>query len=136
MDCLIRSLSSIVVLVMSTAPVAASLTVGGGSRVDFGDAVIDLGCQDLFVAGQAGGTAEKLNSIASLSIAAGGSFAPGVGTVALGVDFSNVGSFVPGSSGIAVVDACGNGTSHVSGASSFYDLSVETASAKQLVLQA
>lgn len=132
----IKRLLLVLVLLMVFGCAHAGVTIGAGSSVDFGDAAVDFGCQDLILAGQAHGTASTLLSIANLSIAAGGSLAPGDGSVSLGGDFADAGSFVLGTSRLAVVDACGHGTSQVSGATSFYDFVVTTTSAKQLVLPA
>lgn len=130
----VESLWIVCGLLLLAEPVFALVTIGSGSAVDFGDAIIDFGCQDLAVAGRASGTAETLRSIADLSIAGGGSLAPGAGDISLGGDFADAGSFMPGSSRVAIVDACGHGTSQVSGATNFHDFVVATSSAKQLVL--
>jgi hypothetical protein len=129
-------LLSVLVLLLGSSSVDAAITIGAGSNLNFGDAVVDFGCQDLVVAGHADGTTENLRSIANLSISGGGSLALGAGSVSLGGDFVDAGSFVPGTSRFAVVDACGHGSSQVSGATSFYDFLVTSASGKQLVLPA
>jgi len=132
----IGSLLSILVLLLGSSSVDAATTIGAGSNLNFGDALVDFGCQDLIVAGHADGTTESLRSIANLSISGGGSLALGAGSVSLGGDFVDAGSLVPGTSRFAIVDACGHGTSQVSGAANFYDFLVTTANGKQLVLPA
>ena len=114
----------------------AAVTIGSGSVVNFGDGTFNLGCEDLVVAGQGSGTAETLSAITNLTISSGGTLAPGAGSVSLGGNFSNTGTFVPGTSRVAIVDACGNGASAVSGATSFYDLVVTTMTGKQLTFPA
>lgn len=131
-----KALSSFAAALLCFGNAEAAVTIGAGSSMDFGDAAVDFGCEDLAVSGQAHGTAATLRSIANLAIAPGASLAPGAGGVSLGGDFADAGSFVPGASHVAIVDACGNGTSRVSGATSFYDFFVTTTSGKQLVLPA
>lgn len=114
----------------------AAITVGAGSKLDLGDAALALGCGDLVVAGQASSASAHVDAIANLTVAAGGTLAPGAGQFSLGGDFADAGTFAPGTSRIAIVDACGSGASHVSGSTSFYDFAVSSASAKQLVLPA
>ncbi|HEX7917072.1 hypothetical protein [Rudaea sp.] len=122
------------VLLLAT-PAFAAVTVGAGSSVNFADAVIDLGCSDLTIAGQGTGTSATLTGIIDLLLISG-MFAPGASSVSLGGNFSDAGTFTAGSSHINVVDACGSGVSQVSGATNFHDLSVESANGKQLVLPA
>lgn len=129
-----RALVLLSLFVANTA--FAAMTIGSGSVVNFGDGTFNLGCEDLVVAGQGNGTAETLSAIANLTISSGGTLAPGAGSVSLGGNFSNTGTFVPGTSHVAIVDACGNGVSEVSGATSFYDLAVTTMLGKQLTFPA
>ncbi|HEX7917083.1 hypothetical protein [Rudaea sp.] len=117
------------------APTFATLTVGAGSSLQLGDGKLDLGCSDFAIAGSAAGGSGSVAGIANLAIA-GGSLSPGVGRIALGGNFSNTGTFIPGSSAINIVDACGNGTSRITGANAFYDFIVNSASGKQLVFPA
>ena len=133
---LIESLLIILVLTFPAAAATASVTIGSGSSMNFADSSIDFGCQDLVVAGQAGGSAGTLNSIANLTIAGGGNLAPGSSAISLGGDFANIGRFVPGTSRVAIVDVCGGSASRVSGATAFYDFITTTTSAKQLILPA
>ena len=113
-------------------PAFAAITVGAGSSMQFADSTVDLGCSDLTIAGTASGTAAVISSITNLNLS--GSFAPGASQISLGDNFADAGSFTPGTGRVAIVDACGNGTSQVSGATSFYDLAVISALGKQLVL--
>jgi len=114
----------------------AVVMVGAGSALNFADANVSLGCGDLTVQGQTSGTAANVTAIANLVIAAGGTLAPGASQLTLGGNFADAGTFTPGTSRVAIVDTCGSGTSTVSGATSFYDLIVATASGKRLVLPA
>lgn len=111
---------------------AATIIVGAGSSVNFADNSIDLGCSDLSVAGSLAASAAKITSIANLDLG-GGSFAPGASRISLGGNFANTGNFVPGSSRVAIVDACGKGTSEMSGATDFYDFVVASVSGKQIL---
>ncbi|MFT3789573.1 MAG: hypothetical protein QM741_00540 [Rudaea sp.] len=120
---------------LASAPALAALTVGAGSSLHVGDGALDLGCSDWIIAGSAASGSGSVAGIANLAIT-GGSLTAGAGRFALGGDFSDAGAFVPGASRVSIVDACGGGTSTVSGATSFYDLVVASATGKQLVLPA
>jgi len=124
------------ILSLACAPAFSALTVGAGSSLQYADGALDLGCSDLIIAGSAAGGSGNVTGIANVAVAAGGTFAPGATWIALGGDFSDAGTFAPGTSVIDIVDACGNGTSTVSGVTSFYDLLVSTTTGKQLVLPA
>ncbi|HEX7914455.1 hypothetical protein [Rudaea sp.] len=115
---------------------ASGVTVGAGSSVDFGNASINLGCADLNVAGGANANAAGVSGIANLAVAAGGTFAAGSSRIALGGDFADTGTFAPGTGQMLIGDACGNGVSHVTGGSAFYDLLVSSSVGKQLVFPA
>jgi hypothetical protein len=117
-------------------PCHATVTIGAASNVNFADATVGFGCSDLIVAGQASGDAATLSTITNLSIAAGGSLAPGASQMVLGGNFTDAGSFTPATSRVSFVDACGNGTSTVSGSTGFHDFAVTTATGKNLVLPA
>lgn len=121
-------------LVMFAEHAFAAITVGAGSSLQFADSTVDLGCSDLTVAGTASATAATIRAIANVNLS--GNLSPGASQISLGGNFTDSGSFVPGTGRVAIVDACGNGTSQVSGATSFYDLAVITALGKQWVLPA
>ncbi len=130
------SLGFALVCVFAATCVHAGIEVGAGSSLAIGDGLLDLGCSDLIVAGSAAGSSGSVAGIANLSVAAGGMLAPGAGQITLGGNFSDAGTFTPGTSAVAIIDACGNGTSSVSGATNFHDLLISTATGKQLVLPA
>ncbi len=119
-------------LIFAMRGAAAAITVGAGSSLNFADGTLDLGCSDLNIAGSVAANTADFVSIAHLDLA-GGSFAPGASRVSLGGDFTNSGSFAPGSSRVAIVDACGNGTSRISGTTDFYDFVVSSTAGKQIL---
>jgi len=119
-------------LILAVRSAGAAILVGAGSSMNLADATLDLGCSDLNIAGSITANAANVASIAHLALA-GGSFAPGASQISLGGDFTNAGSFAPGNSRIAIVDACGSGTSRISGATDFYDLLVASAAGKQIL---
>lgn len=123
-----------VLLATAAQDAAAAIVIGEGSSVDFADNTVDLGCSNLTIAGSATASAASFTSVADLQL--GGSFAPGASQISLGGNFSNAGSFVPGSSQVAIIDACGGGTSQLSGATSFYDFVVATSAGKQVLFPA
>lgn len=118
-------------LILAAGSAGAAIVVGAGSSVNFADNYVDLGCSDLHIAGSVAASAAHFSSIANLDLD-GGSFAPGASQISLGGNFANAGSFVSGNSRVAIVDACGNGTSQLSGATGFYDFVATTASGKQI----
>jgi hypothetical protein len=114
----------------------ADIDVGSGASLSFGDGALDVGCSNMVIAGWLTGGNGTVHGMADLTIAAGGSLAPGAGQIVIGGDFADAGIFTSGSSSFSIVDACGDGTTTFSGATQFYDLAVTTATGKQLVLPA
>jgi len=119
-------------LTLAVRNASAAIIVGAGSSVNFADNNVDLGCSDLNIAGSVIASAANVASISNFDLD-GGSFAPGASQISLGGNFANAGSFLPGSSRVAIVDACGNGTSQMSGATGFYDFVVTTINGKQIL---
>ncbi|KEH07058.1 hypothetical protein GY14_30475 [Delftia tsuruhatensis] len=115
---------------------AAQLQVGAGSRVDFGDATVRLGCADLHVNGSAAASASTLNGIATLNIGATGGLQSGTAQVALSGDFVRSGSFDAGGSTVSIMDSCAHSISRVSGGTVFNHLSVTSGTGKTLELAA
>lgn len=123
---------------LGLAPLAqgAQLQVGAGSRVDFGDATVKLGCADLNVNGSAAASASRLSGIDTLNIGAAGDLQAGSAQVALSGDFARSGSFDAGGSTVSIVDACARSTSRVSGGTVFNHLSVTSGTGKTIALAA
>jgi len=122
-----------VLLILAMRNAAATIIVGAGSSLNVADNNVDLGCSDLTVAGALAANGANVTSIANLDLSGGSSFAAGTSRISLGGNFANTGNFDPGASRVAIVDACGNGTSEMSGATNFYDLVVATVSGKQIL---
>lgn len=114
----------------------AQLNVGAGSSIDFGDAVVEMGCTDLVVSGTANTTASQITGIDDVSIGAGGAFNGGSAQLSLSGDFANAGSFSGGSGSVLIVDGCGKAQSRISGQSSFNNLSITTATGKEAIFEA
>lgn len=121
---------------LAAAPVFAAVTIGSGSAINFADGTVHLGCSDLIIDGTGAGSAATIDRIASLAIDPRGTLAPGGSTFSLGGNFIDAGIFAAATSRIAIVDACGSGTSQISGSASFYDFVVATGTGKGLVLPA
>ncbi|MBN8884806.1 MAG: hypothetical protein J0I77_03735 [Rudaea sp.] len=117
-------------------PAFAQISIGAGSAVQFGDATINFGCSDLSIAGQAGAAAGSLTGLRNFSVAPGGGFSAGNGQITLGGNFVNGGAFNAGGGAVGIVDACGSGTSQLSGATNFFRFAASTSTGKQLQLPA
>ncbi|MBF5004379.1 hypothetical protein [Diaphorobacter caeni] len=114
--------------------VAAQIQIGSGSTVDFGDAVLNLGCSDLQVSGTAIGSTARIQAVDNTTIAAGGTFDAGGAQLDTAGNFESAGAFNPGVSTLSVVDGCSRSQSHVSGGTNFHHLSVITSTGKKLIL--
>lgn len=132
----LRQLLCCSLLCLSPLAQAAQLQVGAGSRVDFGDATVRLGCADLHVNGSAAASASTLNGIATLNIGAAGGLQAGTAQVALSGDFVRSGSFDAGGSTVSIMDSCAHSISRVSGGTVFNHLSVTSGTGKTLELAA
>lgn len=129
--------STLLLALLATAGSAhAAVTVGAGSRIDFGDARVDFGCSDLTIVGSAGVGAAQLGGIDSVAVNSGATLAGGSGSLALSGDFAVAGGFDPGSGAVVIGDGCGNTASLISGSQRFSRLAVTTTTAKQLTLTA
>jgi hypothetical protein len=114
----------------------ATVTVGAGSRIDFGDTRVDFGCSDLAVGGSASVGAAQLVGIDSVVVDAGATLAGGSGSLALSGDFAVAGGFDPGTGAVAIGDGCGNTASLIGGSQRFSRLAITTTTARQLTLTA
>ena len=133
----VRTFLLVTALAAATAPAhAAGLDVGAGSHVDFGNAVVDLACGDLVVAGSANTNGANLTALADLAVAAGGALSGASSSIALGGDFANAGAFAPGSGRVVIGDACGTGVSRIAGANAFHDFTVTSSIGKQVAFPA
>lgn len=121
---------------MLAAPAFAQIDIGVGSTFDFGNATIDFGCSDLNVAGTASVATGSLTGLRNLAVPSGGTFNAGASQTTLGGDFADGGTFNAGSGSVRIVDACGGGTSQLSGNTSFFVFNASTSNGKQLILPA
>lgn len=131
-----RSSSCVVAIVLFTGNAWAQFNVGAGSSIDFGDAVVEMGCTDLVVSGTANTTASQITGIDDVSINAGGAFNGGSAQLSLSGDFANGGSFSGGSGSVMIVDGCGKAQSRISGQSNFNNLAITTATGKEAIFEA
>ena len=97
---------------------AGSLTIGAGSTVQLGDAVLNMGCNDLRIE-----PAGMLEAQAS--------------TIRLAGNWDNGGHFDPGTGTVVLEDGCGPPeTTRVAGSSTFFDLQILTSMGKTVRLEA
>jgi hypothetical protein len=131
-----RRLPGCALLAIAPLVQAGQWQIGAGSRVDFGDAAVNLGCGDLKVLGDAAASASRLGGIGMLDIGGTGSLMAGSAQLALSGDFVRSGSFDAGSSTVSIVDACPGSTSRVSGGTVFQHLTVASSTGRTLELAA
>ena len=131
-----KLLFGIALALMAAKAQAAGLNIGNGAAVDFGNALVDLGCGDLIVDGNANTNAANISSLGNLTVAVGGTLTVGSGRIALGGDFANASTFTPGTGQVLIGDACSSGISHIAGANAFYDLTIASGAGKQIVFAA
>ncbi len=122
-------------LTLATVEVHAGLDVGAGSTIDFGDAVIDMGCSDLIVDGTTNTSASQVTGLDNVTIDASGTLNAGGAQITLAGNFSNSGTLSAGSGTVAIVDGCSRTQSSISGDSTFHDLSITSATGKQVVFE-
>lgn len=104
--------------------------VGSGSRVDFGDARVNLGCADFRIAGTAATNTAQLAGINNVTV--GGQLTGGAGHISLAGDFASPGNFDAGTSTVTLGDGCGRTTSQIGAGLTFHGLSAITATGKTL----
>jgi hypothetical protein len=124
------------VLLLGAAPGhAAEWLVGAGSVVDFGTATVDAGCASLTVAGDLLLASSLVDRVDDVLIAPGGALDAGAATLVVTGDWANAGTLAAGTASVEIADGCGQTVSTVSGDSAFYDLSVTSATGKNLVFE-
>lgn len=131
-----RTLLGCTLLSIAALAQAAQWQIGAGSRVDFGDAIVNLSCADFKVDGAASANASRLDGISTLHIGVTGSVLGGQGQWALSGDFLRTGRFSADSSTISIVDTCPISVSRVSDGTVFHHLSVVSGTGKTLELAA
>jgi hypothetical protein len=125
------ALAAAAFLALATPASAANLTVGTGVTVDLGTSFLDTGEGDLDVAGTlSAGTAGF--DARHVSIQPGGVLNGGSALMQVCGDWSNSGAFNAGTSTVAFVDGCGVTSSTLTGGNTFHDLSLITATGKQV----
>ncbi len=121
-----KVLSSLAVILMLFVPVqtvlAAGISVGAGSTISVSSGSIDLGCGDIEVIGTLNLNTGTLTRAASVFI--NGVMNGNAGLLDFGKDWVLSGTFNPGSSTVSLVDECGDGSSAISGSSTFWSLGI------------
>jgi hypothetical protein len=117
----------------ASTPFAAALgliEVGADTTFDLGDASLDLGCDDLMVAGVlAGGTGPAIQ-VGNLEIELGGTLQGELGAFEVTGNWTNAGSFAAGMSTVRFVDGCGATQATISGSTTFDVLEMITSAGK------
>ena len=109
--CALASLLVLLVIVRATAAGASGLTIGGSSTVKLGDALLNLGCNDLLI--QSAGTLQAQAS-----------------TIRLAGNWDNQGTFDPGTGTVVFEDGCIPNLSSIAGGNTFFKLQIMTSTGK------
>lgn len=117
-------------------PAQAQITIGSGASMDLGTGSLDLGCVDLSVVGTLSAGTVGFDQARHVTIDPTGTVNGESGALRLAGDWDNTGTFNAGTSSVEIVDGCGVASSTVSGSSSFNDLDITSASAKQVSFEA
>lgn len=115
---------------VSQPGLAQGITVGAGGTLWLGSGQISLRCSDLTVAGQLNMNQGTLNDILNVQIS--GQADGGQGVINLSGNWSNTGVFEPGSATVNMNDGCGVTTATIAGNTTFHNLTISTASGRQI----
>jgi hypothetical protein len=129
-------LPALTVLWTVSPPAGAQLTIGSGSSIDLGTGSLDLGCVDLTVVGTLSGGTVGFDQARDVTIDPTGTVDGESATLRVTGDWNNGGTFNAGTGKVELVDGCGVANATVSGSSSFNDLDITTATAKQVSFEA
>ena len=127
-------LGSVVAALLMAASVAnaSDFVVGSGAALDLGTGSLDLGCADLNVAGTLSAGSVGFGAARDVTIAPAGVVNGDSGTLQLSGDWDNAGSFNAGTSSVQISDGCSLLSGAVSGSTSFANLSITSASSRQV----
>ena len=129
---LLATAAAVAVLGLAARAPAGSMTIGAGSSGDLGTGSVDLGCADIDVQGTFSAGAVAATGGRDVTIAPSGVLNGNSATLEVAGDWDNAGSFNAGASTVELVDGCGLLSAVVAGNTSFHDLSMSTAAAKQV----
>ena len=137
----IKSLILVLLGLYAGAVLPAGITVDDGASLNIENDIgvsVDLGCDDLVVNGTVSLGAATLSSVENVNIGSTGTLNGNTGTIEMSGDWTKhaSGTFNPGTSSVEVSDGCGHGASNFSGSTSFYNLSVATATGRTWLLEA
>jgi hypothetical protein len=132
-----KALIFLLVLLPLAYPASAQITVplGGSLSIPDGGA-LNLGCTDLIVQGSASVGSGQISRVATINIAAYGVLNGGQGTINVGSGWNNAGTFVPGSGTVVLSDDCSAAPVLLTGATTFYNLTLTSTSGGTFVLPA
>ena len=125
-------LMSLAVLGLSTSSTADTFTVGSNSTVDLGTGSLALGCGSLDVVGTLSAGTVGFTQGRDVVISPSGTLNGNSATLQLSGDWANTGTFNAGTSSVQMVDGCGLLSAIISGNTTFQNLSMSTASGKQV----
>ena len=111
----------------------ADLTVPSSSVASVGSGTNDLACTDVIVSGTLQVNSGQLKNVRSFTINPGGTVDNGSGLIEVGGNWTNSGAFVAGSGTVNFRDLCSFGNAVVMGSTTFYRMSLVTASGKNYV---
>ncbi len=127
---LLRAVIAIVIVAFAV-PVdvfAQTVSIDAGAHWQIGDAVVDMDCAALNVAGTLDAQNGEVDGIGDLDIA--GALSAATATFEVGGNWNNHGAFAAGAGTVRFSDRCGAAQATIGGASTFANLIVESAAGK------
>jgi hypothetical protein len=117
-------------------PALAQMVIPPGGAVTVPAGGLNLGCTSLDVQGNLTLGTSHIDQSGSVNIASTGTVDAGQGTIVVGGDWTNSGTFIAGTSTVTFSDACGSGGGHLSGNTTFTNLTFTSTTGKAFVVPA
>lgn len=135
-----RTITAVFLTLIAFTPAslfAAGMTIGAGDAFSLDTGSVDLGCGDLIINGELNLDSGTFNNVDNVIINNGGTLNGNSGTINLSGDWTNNGGTTnPGSSQVTFNTDCSSDTINVVGDSSFWNLTLQTTTGRQITFEA